>query len=62
MDNFVQNQASVGIFTIRTVCCAHSQEKEKWKQIVSDTAQGKDAPRGNFLLLYAEYQGRYNKI
>ena len=27
-----------------------------------DTAQGKDAPRGNFLMLYAEYLGRYNKI
>ena len=27
-----------------------------------DTAQGKDAPRGNFLMIYAEYLGRYNKI
>ena len=27
-----------------------------------DTARGKDAPRGNFLMLYAEYLGRYNKI
>ena len=27
-----------------------------------DTAQGKDASRGNFLMLYADYLGRYNKI
>ena len=27
-----------------------------------DTAQGKDAPRGNFLMLYTKYLGRYNTI
>ena len=27
-----------------------------------DTAQGKDAPRGNFLMLHAEYLGRYTTI
>ena len=29
---------------------------------ICDTAQGKDAPRGNFLILYAEYLGRYDKV
>ena len=27
-----------------------------------DTAQRKHAPRGNFLMLYAEFLGRYNRI
>ena len=32
------------------------------KQHDCDTAQGKDAPKGNFLMLYADYLGRYNKF
>ena len=27
-----------------------------------DTVQRKDAPRGNFLMLYAEYLGRHDTI
>ena len=31
-------------------------------EYMCDTAQGKDAPRGNFLMLYAEYLRRYDTI
>ena len=29
---------------------------------ICDTAQGKDAPRANFLMFYVEYLGKYNRI
>ena len=37
-------------------------EHEVTGKTISDTAQGKDAPRGNFCMLYAEYLGRYDKV
>ena len=34
---------------------ALSDNVTEYFSTIADTAQGKDAPRGNFLMLYAEY-------
>ena len=43
---------SIMISILHICCCGY----------ICDTVQGKDAPRRNFLMLYAEYLGRYDKV
>ena len=52
---------------LKNRCCVGGESNEdphseRFNRTKCDTAQGKDAPKGNFLMLYAENLGRYNRI